>query len=189
MRRSFLAVVVPGGVRADHRRPGTPDLRHGRGGADTSPATPADDRQRASHRRASGRRGLGVHREDGARRSRARRVRVAEPRRGRPEHHRPRALRRARRHPHRGAAAGAPARRRGAVLRPHLRLRLLEIARGSGDEVGRARHARRFRARHPHVPAARRLLALLRHADRRPRPPPGGRLPDAARVQGRRRSE
>ena len=52
----------------------------------------------------------------------------------------------------------------------------------------RARRARRHGARHPHVPAARHLLALHRHAGRRPRPASAGRLPDAARVQGRRRS-
>ena len=116
------------------------------------------DGQRAAHRRASRRRGLGVHRARRARRSRARRLPVAEPRRRRPEHHRPRALRRARRHPHRGAAAGAPSRRRRAVLHARLRLRLLEDARRGGGEVERARGARRHGARHPHVPAARRSI-------------------------------
>ena len=128
-----------------------------------------------------------LSRPHGARRSRARRLPVAQSRRGRPEHHRHRALRRARRDPHRGAAAGAAPRRRRTVLHAILRLRLLEDARRGGGQVGRAGAARRHGARHPHVPPARHLRALLRHAAGRPRPASDGRLPDAARVQGRRR--
>ncbi len=61
---------------------------------------------------------------------------VADARRRRPEPDRPRAGRPARRHPHAGAARGAPHRRRRAVLHARGRLRLLEEPRRDARASG-----------------------------------------------------
>ena len=131
-----VASLLASGVSSvQDGRPGPSDLRHGRGRADAGAAAPADDGERAAHRRASRRRGLGVHRADGARRSRARR-RIVSLNRGEGGQNiiGPELVRRARRHPHRGAAAGAAPRRRRAVLRP---------ARSTTASRNRARKRRR----------------------------------------------
>ena len=185
---SAAAALTACAALRDPDRPGSsrlqPRCRRPRAGHRTA----AHDGQRDAHRGAPRRRGHRADRPARPRRPRAGRLPVAQPWRGRPEHHRHRAVRRARRHPHRRAAAGAHARRRRPVLHPRLRLRLHQDPGGSVGEVGRRGHRRRHGPRHPPLPAARRPERLERDARRRARPAPAGREARAAGLRRGRRS-
>ena len=112
----------------------------------------------------------------------------AQPGRGRAEHHRRRALRSAGCNPHRGTAAGAAHRRRGPAVHAHGGLRLQQDARGGcavwGEEIVLDDMVRAIRAYRPLVVD----FPVQRHAERWPRPPSAGRLPDADRGRARGRS-
>ncbi len=189
-RLVFTAVLAATAalLPATSDRPGPSRLQPRRRRPRASCRKVADHRQRDAHGGTSRRRGHRAHHPPRPRRPRARRLPVAQPRRGRPEHHRHRAVRRARRDPDRGAAAGADARRRRSVLHPGLRLRLHQDAGGGRGQVGRGGRRRRHGPCHPALPAARDPERLERDAVRRARPAPARRHAGPAGLRGGGRS-
>ena len=121
--------------------------------------------------------GRRAQRDPGAARARARRAHRAPHRdaRGRrAERDRAGAVRRARRAAHGRAHGAPPLRRRRAVLRARLRVRLLLQRRGDLREVGPRRDGGRHRPRDPGLSARRDPGAAARGRGRWPAPP-GGR--------------
>ena len=138
--------------RRAHRRAFEPlELRSRRDRPRPRAATRGHHRARALRDRAPRRR---AQRDPGPALARARAAHGAshrDARRGRPERDRPGAVRRARRAAHGRAPGAAPLRRRRAVLRPGLRVRLLLQRRGDLREVGPRGDARRHRPRRAHA--------------------------------------